>query len=117
MITDHRTMNLTKILKYSQENFRTFLKRVNGIPEIYLYVPYYYDSVYTLKYQNYDIKEALLKDNLTWELSAYNHVVWREKLHTYFDREFYEKIMHEPNRQKFITYVMNIGTELLLKRL
>ena len=110
-------MNLTKTLKYSQENFGTFLKRVNGIPEVYLYVPYYCDSVYTQKYQNYDIKETLLKDNLTWELSAYNHVVWKEKLHTYFDREVYEKIMHEPNRQKFITYVMNIGTELLLKRL
>lgn len=110
-------MNLTKTLKYSQENFGMFLKRVNGIPEVYLYVPYYHDSVYTLKYQEYDIKEELLKDNLTWELAAYNHVIWREKLHTYFDREVYEKIMRESDRQKFITYVMNIGTELLLKRL
>ena len=110
-------MNLTKTLKYSQENFGMFLKRVNGIPEIYLYVPYYHDSVYTLKYQEYDIKEDLLKDNLTWALSAYNHEVWREKLHTYFDREVYEKIMRQPNRQKFITYVLNLGTELLLKRL
>lgn len=110
-------MNLTKTLKYSQENFGTFLKRVNRIPELYLYVPYSYYGDYTVKYQNYDIKEELLKDNLTWELSAYNHVVWREKLHTYFDREVYEKIMRESDRQKFITYVMNIGTELLLKRL
>lgn len=94
--------------KRSKLKFSKFLERVNNSSMCFLDVhgrkglaclieryPFYYD------------------DNQLWQLEADGRVVWTERIHTYNDREYYEKLMSEPDKQKFIRGVMNMGTELL----
>ena len=106
-------MNYTLNLKRSRLKFSKFLTRVNNSGECDLSIP----GNPALGYNIMRFPAGIYGDRQFWSLSVDQRVIWEAWIHLYKDREYYEKIMDEPDKHRFIMQVMNMGTELLLRDL